>query len=93
MGPKLGTKIGRGGGRTQRGGEVQLARDRLDSISVEDLLSVEEYDRYLKFYHSLRFTASQFFCNIDDINGFGFGFKELLAFQNLGIFLRVEKYI
>lgn len=51
---------------------------------------MEEYNRYLKSYHSLRFTTSQFFCNIDDIDRFGFGFKELLVFQNLGRFLELK---
>jgi len=51
-------------------------------VMVEDLLLVDDYDRYLKSYHSLRFTASQLFCDIDDIERLGFDFKELLVFQN-----------
>jgi len=87
MVPKPGTRTGRGRGRTQRGDGVQIAHDGLAGILVEDLLFVEEYDRYLKSYHSLRFTVSQFFCDIDEIERLGFGFKELLVFQNLGRFL------
>jgi len=90
MDPKPSTRTSSSRGRPRRGGGVSISHDGIANILVEDLLSVEEYDRYMKSYHSLRFTASQFFCNIDDLDGFGFGFKELLVFQNLGRFLELK---
>jgi len=86
MGHKSGTQTGRGRGRTLRGGGVQL-NNGLAGVMVEDLLPVEEYDRYITSYHSLRFTPSQFFCDINEIERLGFGFKDLLVHQNLGRFL------
>jgi len=90
MGPKPNTQTSNVRGRSRRGGGVSIGHDDMAGVMVEDLLLVDDYDMYIKSYHSSRFTASPFFCNIDDIEQLGFGFKELLTFQNLGRFLELK---
>lgn len=41
-------------------------------------------------YHSAKLTASQFYCDIDEFDRLGFGFKNLLEFQKLGGFLGLK---
>jgi len=87
--PKPGTQAGSGRGRAQRGGGVRIGLD-MAGILVEDLLLVNDYDRYITEFHNSRLTSSQFFCDIDAIYRLGFGFKDLLVHQNLGTFLGLK---
>jgi hypothetical protein len=89
MGPKPGTRTGNGRRRTQRGGGVRIGSDMV-GILVEELLLVNDYDRYINEFHNSRLTSSQFFCDIDAIDSLGFGFKDLLVYQNLGTFLGLK---
>jgi len=57
---------------------------------VEDLLLVNDYDRYINEFHNSRLTSSQFFCDIGAIDNLGFGFKDLLVYQNLGTLLGLK---
>jgi len=89
MGPKPGTRTESGRGRPRRGGGVSIGGNSA-GILVEDLLMVDDYDRYINEFHNSRLTSSQFFCDIGTIERLGFGFKDLLVFQNLGTFLGLK---
>jgi len=89
MGPKPGTQTGSGRGRSRKGGGVSFGADMV-GILVEDLLLVNDYDRYINEFHYSRLTSSRFFCDIDALDRLGFGFKNLLVFQNLGTFLGLK---
>jgi len=60
-------------------------------ILVEDMLLANDYDKYINQFHNSRLISSQYFCDIDAIDSLGFGFKELLVYQNLGTFLGLKK--
>jgi len=93
MGPKPTTRARNSKGRSRRGGGVSVApkqNNGVTGIMVEDLLLEEAYDMYLNSVHSAKLTGSQFYCNIDEIDRLGFGFKNLLEFQNLGRFLGLK---
>jgi len=75
MGPKSNTQTGHSRGGSRRGGGVSVVPEGITGVLVEDLLLVDDYDRYLNSFHSARLTSSRFFCNIDDIDMLGFGFK------------------
>jgi len=86
MGPKPNTRTRSGRGKSRRGGGVSIGAG-MAGVLVEDLLQANDYDRYLNEFHNSRLTSSQFFCDIDTIERLGYGFKYLLAFQNLRTFL------
>jgi len=90
MGPKPTSRDGGNIGKSRRSGEASEPNVGNDAILVEDLLLDEDYDRYLNMYHSTKLVASQFYCNISDIDKLGFGFQNLLEFQKLGGFLNLK---
>ena len=85
MGPKPNTLTRSSRSRPQRGDGVSIGRG-MAGVLVEDLLLASDYDMYLNKFNNSRLTSSQFFCDIDVIDRLGFGFKDLLVFQNLGTF-------
>jgi len=85
MGPKMGTASKRGKGRAPPPPSQKEA-----GFLVQDLLSDEDYDRYIKKFQSQKGVSTQFYCSLWDIESMGLRFHEFLGFQNLGTFVELK---
>jgi hypothetical protein len=85
MGPKRGSASKRGKGRGPPPPSQKEA-----GILVQDLLSDEDYDRYIKKFQSQKGISPQFYCSLWDIESMGLGFHELHGLKNLGTFVELK---
>ena len=57
---------------------------------VQDLLNDEDYDKYIKKFHSQKGVSPQFYFSSSDIESMGLRFHEMLGFQKLDMFVGLK---